>query len=204
MKSALLLCLSASACFALTLPEAARQQIGVTVEYDPAYVLLPYPGGDVPQDRGVCTDVVIRALRLLGLDLQQAVHEDMKAHFAAYPKLWGLKRPDKNIDHRRVPNLQTYFTRRGWKLPLTHAPEDYRAGDLVTCLVADTLPHIMVVSDRKSADGTPLIIHNIGRGTQEEDALFAFPLTGHYRPLFRCGPRDEGGAGSVSCLSVGT
>lgn len=178
----LFLCLSFSVCSALTLPEAARQQIGVTVEYDPAYVSLPYPGGDVPQDRGVCTDVVIRALRLLGLDLQQAVHEDMKAHFSAYPKLWGLKRPDKNIDHRRVPNLQTYFTRRGWKLPLTQDPADYRAGDLVTCLVADTLPHIMVVSDRRNADGTPLIIHNIGRGTQEEDALFAFPLTGHYRP----------------------
>lgn len=184
MKSALLLllCQSVSLCSALTLPEAARLQIGVTVEYDPAYVSLDYPGGDVPQDRGVCTDVVIRALRLLGLDLQQAVHEDMKAHFSAYPKLWGLKRPDKNIDHRRVPNLQTYFTRRGWKLPVTQDPEDYRAGDLVTCLVSDTLPHIMVVSDRRAEDGTPLIIHNIGRGTQEEDALFAFPLTGHYRP----------------------
>lgn len=185
MKKSLMLILgflTAFMCSALTLPEAARQQIGVTVEYDPAYVSLPYPGGDVPQDRGVCTDVVIRALRLLGLDLQQAVHEDMKAHFSAYPKLWGLKRPDKNIDHRRVPNLQTYFTRRGWKLPLTRVPADYRAGDLVTCLVADTLPHIMVVSDRRAADGTPLIIHNIGSGTQEEDALFAFPLTGHYRP----------------------
>lgn len=179
------LCSAVSACSALTLPEAARQQIGVTVEYDPAYVSLDYPGGDVPRERGVCTDVVIRALRLLGLDLQQAVHEDMAAHFAAYPKLWGLKHPDKNIDHRRVPNLQTYFTRRGWSLPLTQERADYRAGDLVTCLVADTLPHIMVVSDRRAEDGTPLIIHNIGRGTQEEDVLFAFPLTGHYRPRER-------------------
>lgn len=178
----LLLFLLSSVCSALTLPEAARRQIGVTVEYDPAYVSMDYPGGDVPQERGVCTDVVIRALRLMGLDLQQAVHEDMKAHFSAYPKNWGLKRPDKNIDHRRVPNLQTYFTRRGWKLPVTKNPADYRPGDLVTCMVADSLPHIMVVSDRRAEDGTPLIIHNIGSGTQEEDALFAFPLTGHYRP----------------------
>lgn len=180
--SSLLLCLLVPACAALTLPEAARQQVGVTVEYDPAYVSLDYPGGDVPQDRGVCTDVVIRALRLLHLDLQQAVHEDMKAHFSAYPQLWGLKRPDKNIDHRRVPNLQTYFTRRGWKLPVSKNPADYRPGDLVTCIVAGKLPHIMVVSDRRAEDGTPLIIHNIGSGTQEEDCLFAFPLTGHYRP----------------------
>lgn len=179
----ILLCLMLPVCSALTLPEAARQQIGVTVTYDPSYVSLSYPGGDVPPDRGVCTDVVIRALRLKGLDLQQAVHEDMKAHFSAYPKLWGLKRPDKNIDHRRVPNLQTYFARRGWALPLSTDAADYRAGDLVTCLVGGTLPHIMVVSDRRAADGTPLIIHNIGSGTQEEDALFTFSLTGHYRPV---------------------
>lgn len=181
----LLFCLTASFSSALTLPEAARQQIGVTVTYDPSYVSLPYPGGDVPQDRGVCTDVVIRALRLMGLDLQQAVHEDMKAHFAAYPQLWGLKRPDKNIDHRRVPNLQTYFTRRGWARPLSADPADYRAGDIVTCLIGDTLPHIMVVSDRRTSDGTPLIIHNIGNGTQEEEDLFSFSLTGHYRPTIK-------------------
>lgn len=184
MKTTLsaLLPLLASVCSALTLPEAARQQIGVTVEYDPAYVSLDYPGGDVPAARGVCTDVVIRALRLLNLDLQQAVHEDMKAHFSAYPKLWGLKHPDKNIDHRRVPNLQTYFTRRGWQLPVSTKAADYRLGDLVTCMVAGNLPHIMVVSDRRAQDGTPLVIHNIGNGTQEEDCLFAYPLTGHYRP----------------------
>lgn len=184
MKTTLsaLLPLLASVCSALTLPEAARQQIGVTVEYDPAYVSLDYPGGDVPADRGVCTDVVIRALRLLNLDLQQAVHEDMKAHFSAYPKLWGLKHPDKNIDHRRVPNLQTYFTRSGWQLPVSTKAADYRPGDLVTCMVAGNLPHIMVVSDRRAQDGTPLVIHNIGNGTQEEDCLFAYPLTGHYRP----------------------
>lgn len=163
------------------LPELARRQIGVTTTYDPDYVQLPYPGGDVPMDRGVCTDVVIRALRLLGFDLQKEVHQDMAAHFAAYPKNWGLRRPDKNIDHRRVPNLRTFFTRRGWALPISDKPGDYRPGDLVTCTVAGRLPHIVIVSDRKSPDGVPLIIHNIGSGTQEEDALFEFPITGHYR-----------------------
>ena len=163
------------------LPELARNQIGITVEYDPSYVKLPYPGGDVPPDRGVCTDVVIRALRGIGIDLQQAVHEDMRKHFAVYPRIWGLKKPDKNIDHRRVPNLRTYFKRCGWELPLTQRATDYHPGDLVTCTIAGSLPHIMIVSDRCTDDGTPLIIHNIGAGTQEEDALFAFPLTGHYR-----------------------
>lgn len=163
------------------LPELARRQIGITVEYDPAYVVLPYPGGDVAPERGVCTDVVIRAFRGIGLDLQKAVHEDMKKAFAAYPRNWGLKRPDKNIDHRRVPNLRTYFKRRGWEVPLTRNAADYKPGDLVTCIVGGNLPHIMIVSNRRAADGTPLIIHNIGAGTEEEDALFLFPLTGHYR-----------------------
>lgn len=166
------------------LPALARQQIGVTVEYDPSYVSLKYPGGDVPQDRGVCTDVVIRAMRHLNFDLQKEVHEDMKKNFAAYPsrKNWGLKRPDKNIDHRRVPNLQTFFKRKGWSLPISQNPADYQPGDIVTCLLGDTLPHIMIVSDRKNEDGVPLIIHNIGAGTQEEDELFTHTLTGHYRP----------------------
>lgn len=163
------------------LPELARRQIGVTVEYDSAYVGLAYPGGDVPEERGVCTDVVIRALRLLDFDLQKEVHEDMKRNFAAYPKYWGLKRPDKNIDHRRVPNLQTFFKRRGWGLPVSRDAADYKPGDLVTCLVGDSLPHIMIVSDRRNEEGIPLVIHNIGVGTEEEDCLFTFPLTGHYR-----------------------
>ncbi len=163
------------------LPELARRQIGVTVEYDSAYVGLAYPGGDVPEERGVCTDVVIRALRLLDFDLQKEVHEDMKRNFAAYPKYWGLKRPDKNIDHRRVPNLQTFFKRRGWGLPVSRNAADYKPGDLVTCLVGDSLPHIMIVSDRRNEEGIPLVIHNIGVGTEEEDCLFTFPLTGHYR-----------------------
>ena len=169
------------------LPALARQQIGVTIEYDPSYVSLKYPGGDVPQDRGVCTDVVIRAMRHLNFDLQKEVHEDMKKNFAAYPsrKNWGLKRPDKNIDHRRIPNLQTFFKRKGWSLPISQNPADYQPGDIVTCLLGDTLPHIMIVSDRKSAEGIPLIIHNIGGGTEEEDCLFTFPLNGHYRPKLK-------------------
>lgn len=165
----------------IRLPEIARKQIGVTVHYDPDYTVLPYPGGDVPRERGVCTDVVIRALRELGLDLQKAVHEDMRGNFAAYPKLWGLKRPDRNIDHRRVPNLQTYFRRRGWELPVSDKAADYLPGDIVTCRIDAALHHIMIVSDRKASDGVPFIIHNIGAGTQEEEGLFFFPLTGHYR-----------------------
>lgn len=167
------------------LPEAARRQIGITVDYDPAYIVIPYPGGDVPIESGVCTDVVIRAMRHLGLDLQKAVHEDMKRNFSAYPsrKIWGLKRPDKNIDHRRVPNLQTYFKRQGWSVAITQNAADYLPGDIVTCmLMGDSIPHIMIVSDRKNAEGVPLVIHNIGGGTQEEDELFSFNLTGHYRP----------------------
>lgn len=160
----------------------ARQQIGVTVDYDPSYVSLSYPGGDVPMETGVCSDVVVRALRGLGLDLQQALHEDMKRNFSRYPQRWGLKRPDKNIDHRRVPNLECYFRRQGWQLPVTENPDDYQPGDIVTCMLGGSIPHIMIVSDRKDSDGIPMVIHNIGSGTQEEDGLFLFGLTGHYRP----------------------
>ncbi len=164
-----------------TLHEAARLQVGVVVDYDPAYVKLPYPGGDVAADSGVCTDVVIRALRLLGIDLQKAIHEDMRAHFSAYPKLWGLTRPDRNIDHRRVPNQECYFRRQGWELPATQNPSDYAPGDIVTCRLGGSLPHVMIVSDRKNEDGEPLIIHNIGGGTQEEEGLFDEPPVGHFR-----------------------
>lgn len=164
------------------LVEAARKQVGVTVSYDPAYTVLTYPGGDVAPDRGVCTDVVIRALRTgMALDLQKLVHEDMQASFSAYPKQWGLSKPDKNIDHRRVPNLQTYFKRKGYSLPVTKEKTDYRPGDIVTCTVPPNLPHVMIVSSTTTAEGVPLVIHNIGRGAQEEDRLFDFPLTGHYR-----------------------
>ncbi len=166
------------------LVEAARTQIGVTVAYDPAYVGLDYPGGDVPRERGVCTDVVIRAFRDgMGRDLQKLVHEDMRGNFAEYPKLWKLKRPDRNIDHRRVPNLKTWFKRKGYQLPLAAEPDPgvFLPGDIVTCTVPPHLPHIMIVSDRKTSAGVPLVIHNIGRGAREEDVLFSYPLTGHYR-----------------------
>lgn len=164
--------------------DAARKQIGVTRSYDPAYTAIGYPNGDVPREKGVCTDVVIRALRDgLSKDLQKLVHEDMKAGFGSYPKIWGLKRPDRNIDHRRVPNLRRYFERKGYelKLPAGQDASRFQPGDLVTCTVAGNLPHIMIVSDRKTAGGRPLMIHNIGSGALEEDVLFAFPLTGHYR-----------------------
>jgi len=162
--------------------EAARSQIGVTVSYDPAYVAVDYPGGDVPSEKGVCSDVVIRALREgKKMDLQKLVHEDMKSNFAKYPKIWGLRRTDRNIDHRRVPNLMTYFKRKGYAIPVTQKAADYHPGDLVTCTVPPNLPHIMIVSDRRSSGEAPLVIHNIGRGTREEDLLFTYPLTGHYR-----------------------
>lgn len=163
---------------------SARKQIGITVRYDPAYTTLDYPGGDVPNDRGVCTDVVIRAMRDgLSKDLQKLLHEDMRGNFAVYPKNWSLSRPDKNIDHRRVPNLKTWFKRQGYQLPLggEKDPAKFLPGDLVTCTVPPNLPHIMIVSDRKTEAGVPLVIHNIGGGTREEDRLFEFPLTGHYR-----------------------
>jgi len=166
----------------LALVEAARSQIGVTLRYDSAYVSLTYPGGDVPMDRGVCTDVVIRAYRkAYGCDLQSLVHADMAKAFQAYPKNWGMKQPDKNIDHRRVPNLQTFFERQKAKLPVSDRGEDYQPGDLVTKMLPGNLPHITIVSDRRRSDGQPLVIHNVGQGTQEEDFLFSFPTTGHYR-----------------------
>jgi uncharacterized protein YijF (DUF1287 family) len=163
---------------------AARKQIGVTVRYDPAYVGLDYPKGDIPRERGVCTDVVIRAFRdAIDKDLQELVYVDMKANFSKYPKIWGLKTTDKNIDHRRVPNLMTFFTRKhiSISLPKGDQKPEFLPGDIVTCTVAKTLPHIMIVSDKKNAAGRPLVIHNIGGGTEEEDRIDEFPITGHYR-----------------------
>ena len=131
------------------LVEAARVQVGKTTSYDSSYVALKYPGGDLPIEKGVCSDVVIRALRTgKNRDLQKLVHEDMKAHFSKYPTYWGLKRTDRNIDHRRVLNLQTFFKRQGYSLPVTKKKGDYLPGDLVTCTVPPNLPHIMVVSNR--------------------------------------------------------
>jgi uncharacterized protein YijF (DUF1287 family) len=166
------------------LVRAAVAQTAQRVTYDGSYRRIPYPGGDVPADVGVCTDVVIRAYRVLGEDLQQRVHEDMKASFASYPQSWGLRGPDPNIDHRRVPNLQAYFRRRGAALPRPQGrdTERYRPGDLVTWMLPGNLPHIGIVADRRSHDGArPLIVHNIGRGPEVEDMLFAYTITGHYR-----------------------
>ncbi|WP_368904718.1 DUF1287 domain-containing protein [Taklimakanibacter lacteus] len=162
---------------------AGIAQIGVTRIYDPAYVRLPYPGGDVAPERGVCTDVIVRAYRKgLKLDLQKLVHEDMRREFSAYPTTWGLKRPDRNIDHRRVPNLQTFFARQGAGLTVTDRPSDFRPGDIITQMLPGNLPHIALVSHFASADGErPLCIHNIGAGARLEDILFSYRLTGHYR-----------------------
>ena len=160
---------------------AARQQIGVTKEYDPAYVALAYPNGDVPLRTGVCSDVVVRALRQVGLDLQKEMHEDMRKNFNAYPQKWGLSRPDKNIDHRRVPNLMRYFERKHIALEeKLRMRETYAPGDIVAWDLGNGLFHIGIVSDRKSKQ-TPLIFHNIGSGTQEEDLLFKYRVIGHYR-----------------------
>jgi uncharacterized protein YijF (DUF1287 family) len=165
--------------------KAARSQIGKTRFYDPSYQVIGYPNGDVAIERGVCTDVIIRALRgAYNYDLQKAVHEDMKKHFTEYPQIWGLRQPDKNIDHRRVPNLQTFFKRKDWSLPLPNQPTNFKSGDIVTCIVPPNRPHIMIVSDQLNKDNIPFVIHNIGNGTQEEDLLLKYRLTGHYRIKF--------------------
>jgi hypothetical protein len=167
---------------AAQLIDAARSQIGVTVRYDPSYSGLAFPNGDVPRDKGVCTDVVIRAYRdAFGIDLQTLVNADMKANFALYPKIWGLKRTDRNIDHRRVPNLQIFLKREGAALPITRIPNDWKPGDIFTSMIDGRLPHIGIVSDKRARNGNPLAIHNIGRGTREEDVIFAHQLTGHFR-----------------------
>jgi uncharacterized protein YijF (DUF1287 family) len=165
------------------LVKAAENQIGVTVTYDAAYRKIAYPGGDVPREIGVCTDVVVRAYRDgLGIDLQRLVHEDMKKSFSAYPKLWGLASTDRNIDHRRVPNLRTYFQRRGAAVAVSTSAADYRPGDIISQILPDGRPHIGIVSNRLNDAGTtPFVIHNIGRGTLAEDILFALEITGHYR-----------------------
>jgi uncharacterized protein len=165
------------------LVEAATSQIGVTTLYDPAYVKLAYPNGDVPMDRGVCTDVVIRAYRQgLGIDLQQLVHDDMAKNFASYPKTWGLSKTDRNIDHRRVPNLQRFFKRQNAELAISEDYSSFEAGDLVTMLLPGNLPHIGIVSGASNESGSkPMLIHNIGGGTQLEDNLGLYRITGRYR-----------------------
>ena len=152
------------------------------VQYDPAYFRIDYPNGDVPENRGVCTDVIVRAYRKLGIDLQKEVHEDMKANFDKYPKNWGLSRPDKNIDHRRVPNLMTFFTRHGTVKRISQYPNDYEPGDIVCWNLDGGTTHIGIVVKRKSTDGERyLIVHNIGAGQVLEDCLFRYKIIGHYR-----------------------
>jgi len=166
------------------LVSAAIERTQHEIHYDGSYFSIPYPNGDVPANIGVCTDVVIRSYRAIGTDLQQLVHEDMVTAFDSYPSkhIWGLSRTDKNIDHRRVPNLQTFFTRHGTALTISDNKQDYVAGDLVTWMLPGNLPHIGIVSNKTSAStNNPLIVHNIGAGPQLEDMLFSYKITGHYR-----------------------
>ena len=163
---------------------AAIERTKHVVRYDGSYFPIPYPNGDIPPNIGVCTDVIIRSYRALGTDLQVLVHEDMVKNFAKYPskRNWGLESPDRNIDHRRVPNLQVFFSRHGVPLPVTNNKHDYAPGDTVTWILPDNLPHIGIVTNRTSPrTGNPLIIHNIGAGPSLDDMLFSYPITGHYR-----------------------
>lgn len=168
--------------FAERLSDAAISLTKDIVVYDPAYYSIKYPNGDVPKNKGVCTDVIIRAYRKLGIDLQKEVHVDMKQHFSKYPKIWGLSRPDPNIDHRRVPNLEVFFTRFGQKLPVSQKASDYKTGDIVTWMINNKMPHIGIVTNRKSTDGKRnLIVHNVGGGQVLEDCLFSYKIMGHFR-----------------------
>ena len=165
-----------------SLVKHAYERLNHKITYDPSYSSIPYPNGDVPQDKGVCTDLIIRIYRKMGIDLQKEVHEDMKSNFSKYPKRWGLKKTDTNIDHRRVPNLEVFFTRKNASLPITQDPSDYKPGDLVSWDLGGNIPHIGIVVDKKSSDTKRyLLIHNIGRGSQMEDILFDFKITGHFR-----------------------
>lgn len=179
---------SAGAATPEALVDAALARTGHAVTYDGSYRKIAYPMGDVPAHIGVCTDVIIRAYRALGIDLQARVHEDISAEFSAYPAHWGLSKPDPNVDHRRVPNLQTYFARHGESLSVSLEASDYRPGDIVTWnlkgMVGGSLPHIGIVTGKRAPDTKhPLIVHNIGRGPRLDDMLFAYPITGHYRYL---------------------
>lgn len=165
-----------------TLSDCALELTKQKVTYDPSYFSIAYPNGDIPSDKGVCIDVVIRAYRKIGIDLQKEVHEDMKAHFNLYPNIWGLKNTDKNIDHRRVPNLMTYFKRQGAEKEITQNPDDYKPGDVVCWNLGGAITHIGIVVNKKSDDGKRyLVVHNIGSGQVLEDCLFDFKIIGHYR-----------------------
>ena len=175
---------SLSESFEKDIVAAAIDRTNHVVRYDGSYLSIAYPNGDVPANIGVCTDVVIRSYRALGTDLQRLVHEDMSNHFDRYPskRIWGLTRTDRNIDHRRVPNLQAFFSRHGMNLPVSDNKQDYSAGDLVTWMLPGNLPHIGIVTNQKSVStGNPLVIHNIGYGPEKSDMLFRYEITGHYR-----------------------
>ncbi|MGY5582333.1 DUF1287 domain-containing protein [Vibrio cincinnatiensis] len=166
------------------LVEAAKERTNYSVAYDGSYIKIGYPNGDVPPNIGVCTDVVIRSYRKLGVDLQVLVHEDMRDNFSSYPsnRIWGLSKPDRNIDHRRVPNLQVFFRRNGQSLPISAEGLSYKAGDIVTWVLPGNLPHIGIVTNELSGDKKRrLIVHNIGSGPVLEDMLFDFKITGHFR-----------------------
>jgi uncharacterized protein YijF (DUF1287 family) len=168
--------------FPARLVDAAMERLSHRETYDGSYRRIDYPMGDVPDSIGVCTDLVVRAYRGAGLDLQQLVHEDMRDNFDEYPKIWGLRAPDTNIDHRRVPNLQTFFSRHGTLLPITGKGEDFQPGDLVTWMLPGNLPHIGIVAERRTDDGQRrMIVHNIGAGPALDDILFRYEITGHYR-----------------------
>lgn len=173
---------SAQSEFCLVLADSTLTLTKHKVAYDPSYFSLDYPNGDVPANKGVCTDVVIRAYRKVGIDLQKNVHEDMKANFEKYPKNWGLTRPDKNIDHRRVPNLMVYFSRFGTVLPKSKNADDYKPGEIVCWDLGRGITHIGLLVNKKSTDKKRfLIVHNIGSGQVVEDCLFKFNITGHYQ-----------------------
>ena len=179
----LLICckISAQDDFALKLNNAAIDLTKQNVTYDSKYFIIEYPNGDIPKDKGVCTDVIIRAYRKLGIDLQKEVHEDMISNFDKYPKNWGLKNTDTNIDHRRVPNLMTFFSRHGETKSITTNPADYLPGDIVTWDLGGGIPHIGIVINKKSSDNNRfLVVHNIGNGQEISDCLFSFKITGHY------------------------
>lgn len=171
------------AAFLHRLSDAAIERTHHTIRYDPAYVRIPYPNGDVPADTGVCTDEVIRSYRVLGIDLQKEVHEDLLKNFAAYPnqRRWQLAHADANIDHRRVPNLMVFFARKGESLPISTRAEDYAPGELVTWDLGGNVPHIGIVVDQRAASGRNMVVHNIGKGPRMEDVLFSWRITGHYR-----------------------
>ncbi|MBM6500642.1 DUF1287 domain-containing protein [Flavobacterium macrobrachii] len=163
------------------LSNAAISIIDESIVYTPDYVSIKYPNGDVPSKTGVCSDVVIRAYRKLSIDLQKEVHEDMKANFSKYPTKWGLKKTDTNIDHRRVPNLEVFFERKGKKLPISKNASDYKTGEMVTWMIGGKLPHIGIVTHKKSSDGKrPLLVHNVGGGQVLEDCLFNYEIVGHF------------------------